>query len=407
MAVSVTIGTDGEKVVPFRSRLAPLLFMTAIFLFNFLARFIWGPLLVPIEKDLGLSHTGAGSLFFLITIGYMVGLLVSGYVSKRFSHPVTIGSSCISCGIVIAGASMTDSLFFLSISLVLVGFTTGIYLPSAIPSLTYGLAPGDYGKAYSFHEISPSLCFIIGPILAEIILRHYPWETVLLPVAGGIFLLGVTYLSRPITGKIYGEAPSLKSVGRVLSERRYWFLLFIFMLGAGANVGVYAMLPLYLQAGRGMDQTTANTLLSVSRIAALFSPFLVGWATDRFGPRRLLAVIMLLNGVATATLGVGHELLFRGALFVQPMLSTAFFPPIWTILSEIVDPRSRNLGVSLVVPPAFIMGGGVLPTVIGVFGDNGMFPVGFILWGAMTFLSVVLVGKTKPPPGELAKGNFA
>ena len=30
-------------------------------LFNFLARFIWGPLLVPIEVDLGISHTGAGS----------------------------------------------------------------------------------------------------------------------------------------------------------------------------------------------------------------------------------------------------------------------------------------------------------------------------------------------------------
>ncbi|UCF31570.1 MAG: MFS transporter [bacterium] len=397
MSISVTLGADGEKVVPFRSRLAPLLFMTVIFLFNFLARFIWGPLLVPIERDLGISHTGAGSLFFLITIGYMVGLLISGYVSQRFSHPGAIGLSCVSCGIVLAGASMADSLLFLAISMVLVGLATGIYLPSAIPSLTYGLAPGDYGKAYSFHEVSPSLCFIIGPILAEVMLRHYPWERVLLPVAGGIFLLGIIYLLRPVTGRTYGEAPSSKSVRRVLSERRYWFLLFIFMLGAGANVGVYAMLPLYLQAGRGLDQTTANTLLSMSRIAAIFSPFIVGWATDRFGPRRLLAAIMVLNGAATAMLGVGPERLFRGALFIQPMLSTAFFPPIWTILSEIVHPRSRNLGVSLIVPPAFIMGGGVLPTVIGAFGDAGMFPVGFILWGVMTFLSVVAVVYTHSP----------
>ena len=395
MGGPVTVGTDGEKVVPFRRRLAPLLFMTAIFLFNFMARFIWGPLLLPIEGDLGISHTGAGSLFFLITIGYMVGLLVSGYISRSFSHPNTIGLACVSCGLVLAVASLSNSLFFLAGCLVLVGVTTGIYLPSAIPTLTYGLAPGDYGKAYSFHEISPSLCFIIGPILAEVMLRRYAWEMVLLPVAGGIFLLGVLYLARPVTGKIYGEAPSLASVRRVLSERRYWFLLLIFMLGAGANVGVYAMLPLYLQAGRGMDQTAANTLLSVSRTAAILSPFLVGWATDRFGPRRLLAVIMVCNGAATAMLGAGSEPLFRSALFVQPMLSTAFFPPIWTILSDIVDPRSRNLGVSLVVPPAFIMGGGVLPTVIGAFGDAGMFPVGFFLWGTMTFLGVVLVGHTR------------
>jgi NNP family nitrate/nitrite transporter-like MFS transporter len=276
----------------------------------------------------------------------------------------------------------------------MVGLTAGIYLPSAIPTLTYQLAPGDYGKAYSFHEISPSLCFIIGPILAEVMLRYYPWEVVLLPVAVGIFLLGVIYLVKPVTGKIYGEAPSLKSVGRILSERRYWFLLFIFMLGAGANVGVYAMLPLYLQAGRGLDQTTANTLLAVSRMAALFSPFLVGWATDRFGAGRVLAMIVFFNGVATALLGTSSELLFRGALFVQPMLSTAFFPPIWTILSDIVDPRARNLGVSLIVPPAMLLGGGLLPTMIGAFGDAGMFPAGFVLWGTITLASFWLVRYT-------------
>lgn len=388
-------------MVPFSNRLAPLLFMTAIFLFNFLARFIWGPLLVPIEQDLGISHARAGSLFFLISVGYMMGLFISGWVSKKISHPDTIAYSCISCGIVLVLATFTNSLPALAAAMVMVGLTTGIYLPSAIPTLTYGLAPGDYGKAYSFHEISPSLCFIVGPILAEVMLRYYPWEIVLLPVAGGILLLGIFYLARPVTGKIYGDAPSLKNMGRILSEKRYWFLLFIFMLGAGANVGVYAMLPLYLQAGRGMDQTVANTLLSMSRMAAVFSPFLVGWMTDRFGPGRVLAVIIFFNGVATAMLGASSELLFRSALFVQPMLSTAFFPPIWTILSGIVDPGSRNLGVSLIVPPAFIIGGGVLPTMIGAFGDAGMFPAGFVIWGVMTFLSVVLVGYTNTQPDRL------
>ena len=142
MVEPVILGTDGERVVPFRGRLAPLLFMTAIFLFNFLARFVWGPLLVPIERDLGLSHTGAGSLFFLITAGYMLGLIFSGYVSQRFSHPRTIAFSCISCGIVLAGATLSNSLPVLAVLLVIVGLTAGIYPPSAIPTLTYRLAPG-------------------------------------------------------------------------------------------------------------------------------------------------------------------------------------------------------------------------------------------------------------------------
>jgi NNP family nitrate/nitrite transporter-like MFS transporter len=129
--------------------------------------------------------------------------------------------------------------------------------------------------------------------------------------------------------------------------------------------------------------------------------------TDRFGAGRVLAVIVFFNGVATAMLGASSEILFRGALFVQPMLSTAFFPPIWTILSDIVDPRSRNLGVSLIVPPAFIIGGGILPMVIGAFGDAGMFPVGFVLWGVMTFLSFGLVSYTNSHPDRSARQSHA
>jgi hypothetical protein len=129
--------------------------------------------------------------------------------------------------------------------------------------------------------------------------------------------------------------------------------------------------------------------------------------TDRFGAGRVLAVIVFFNGVATAMLGASSEILFRGALFVQPMLSTAFFPPIWTILSDIVDPRSRNLGVSLIVPPAFIVGGGIRPMVIGAFGDAGMFPVGFVLWGVMTFLSFGLVSYTNSHPDRSARQSHA
>ena len=269
MSETVMFGTDGEKVVSFRNRLTPLLFMTTIFLFNFLARYIWSPLLVPIEKDLGISHTGAGSLFFLITLGYVGGLLLSGYISQKISRPETNGYSCISCGLVLAGASMSDSLLYLAISLVLIGFTTGIYLPSAIPTLTYGLAPGDYGKAYSFHEISPSLCFILGPILAEIMLRHYPWKMVLLPVAVGIFLLGIIYLAKPVTGKIYGEAPSLKSVGRILSERRYWFLLFIFIPLAFMSVFSYRTITVNIE--KRLDETVN---LRLQQLEAFFTEFL-------------------------------------------------------------------------------------------------------------------------------------
>ena len=154
-----------NNVVPFRDRLTPILILAGTFLFNFLARFIWGPLLPSVEQDLGIRHTEAGSLFLMITIGYFIGLFVSGYLSARFNHHKTVVISCFSCGLALLAAMIAPSLTYLIVALIGIGLTAGLYLPSGIASMTYRLDPKDFGKAFSFHEISPSFAFIVGPLL--------------------------------------------------------------------------------------------------------------------------------------------------------------------------------------------------------------------------------------------------
>jgi len=258
------------NVVPFRDRLTPILILSAIFFFNFLARFIWGPLLPNIEEDLGVRHTGAGSLLLMITIGYFIGLFVSGYLSARFNHHKTVVISCFSCGLALLAAIIVSSLTYLVIVLIVIGVTAGLYLPSGIASMTYRLDPKDFGKAFSFHEIAPSLGFIVGPLLAEALLGWGSWRVVLWPAALGLFALGLFNSFRPSTGDYRGEPPTLKNLQYVASNPAFWMMLILFILGVGANPGVYSMLPLYLQAERGMDQTFTNFTLSASRIAAIF-----------------------------------------------------------------------------------------------------------------------------------------
>ena len=75
--------TQDERVPSFGSQLGPLLFLTAIFFLNFISRIILAPLMPAIEKDLGISHGEAGSLFLLISAGYFTALLGSGFFSSR------------------------------------------------------------------------------------------------------------------------------------------------------------------------------------------------------------------------------------------------------------------------------------------------------------------------------------
>lgn len=380
-----------NNVVPFRDRLTPILIIVGVFLFNFLARFIWGPLLPNIEEDLGIRHTEAGSLFLMITIGYFIGLFVSGYLSARFNHHKTIVISCFSCGLALLAAMIAPSLTYLVVVLIVIGLTAGLYLPSGIASMTYRLDPKDFGKAFSFHEIAPSLGFIVGPLLTEALLGWGSWRVVLWPAALGLFAFGLFNSFSSSTGDYRGEPPTLKNLQYVASNPAFWMMLILFILGVGANPGVYSMLPLYLQAERGMDQTFTNFTLSASRIAAMFSPFVAGWATHRFGARSVLAVDIFLTGIATVLLGLALNNWLWLPLFLQPMLSTAFFPPAYAILTGIVPSSYRNLIVALIMPAGMLLGVGALPTMIGAFGDAGMFHAGFTLTGLLVTASTALL----------------
>ena len=84
---------------PFWPQLGPVVFLAVIFLINFIARIILSPLLPTIEKELAISHGQAGSFFFLISGGYVIGLLGSGFLASRSSHKITIVISTAGVGL--------------------------------------------------------------------------------------------------------------------------------------------------------------------------------------------------------------------------------------------------------------------------------------------------------------------
>jgi MFS transporter, NNP family, nitrate/nitrite transporter len=63
--------------------MSPLLFLTLIFLVNFTGRVIFAPLMPTLEREVSITHGQAGALFFLITLGYFISILSSGFISSR------------------------------------------------------------------------------------------------------------------------------------------------------------------------------------------------------------------------------------------------------------------------------------------------------------------------------------
>lgn len=390
----VNFQTNTQDFKPFllKAQLPHILILTCIFFLNILARYLWGPLIVNIEKDLGISHAEAGSVFVNITSGYFIGVIASWVFSYKLNHRNTIVLSCYTCGLSLMILMMSGtSILFFKIMLIVVGATAGLYLPSAIASLSYNLEPKDFGRAFAIHEISPSLALIIGPLLAEFMLGWGSWRIVLGPIVGGFFVVGLLYRVKNVTGNYKSDPLTISNVIRVLSQPAFWIMLILFTLGIGVNVGIYSMTPLFLQIERGMGQTYTNLIMSVARVAAMLSPLVVGWLACRYGPRPVIAFTHLLTGMTTILLGLCPKKWLWLPLFFQPIFATALFPPAYAILADTVPSGLRSSIIALLMPVAMLLGGGIFPIILGTFGDAHRFYAGFIYMGILVAASALFM----------------
>ena len=382
----------------FRADIGPLALLTSMFFLNFISRVVYAPLMPEIEKDLGITHAEAGSFFLMISMGYFVALLGSGWVAARFTHKRTITISSLAVSLSLIGTGFSNSLFTIGIGLLSLGMAAGLYLPSAIATLTDLFNSKHWGKAIAVHELAPTMAFVAAPLFSELVLTAFSWRVV-------IVLIGIVTLSATLAfqgfgrgGTFTGTAPGIRSFKVFLISPAFWIMVVLFGLGISSTLGIYTMLPLYLVSDHGIERNFANTVVALSRVATPVMALIGGWTTDRFGARKTLVGVFLIAGTATVFLGVISGGWIIPAVFAQPLVAVCFFPAGFAALSQIGPPGSRNIAVSLTIPLAFLVGGGAVPSFIGFLGDYGNFALGITLVGgfitAGAFLAYLLRLKT-------------
>jgi NNP family nitrate/nitrite transporter-like MFS transporter len=368
-----------------------LTLLTSIFLINFISRVILSPLMPVIEKDLGLGHAAAGGFFMMIALGYSAGLIGGGFVSARLTHRQTVALAAVAGGIAFFVIAAAQALWMIHLGLFIVGISTGFYLPSGLTTITSAIPSVHWGKALAVHELAPSLAFIVSPLIVEALLPFLSWQAIVALIGGIASLLGAAFYRFGMGGNFKGDPPTLGNVRLLGARGTFWIMVLFFALGIAASVGIYSMMPLYLVAERGIDRSVANTLIGLSRIPVLAMALISGWLTDRLGPKPVIATALLFNGVAAILLGVLPGRWVLAMVVLQPIMSVFFFTAGFTILARIVAPRTRSLAVSMTMFVAYMAGGGIVPAVLGVFGDAGAFGLAFVLVGCVTLASTALL----------------
>lgn len=342
-----------------------------------------------IEQDLNITHGPAGSLFLLISLGYFPSQMGSGFISSRIAHRKTILISSVAIGTALMVISQCRSLGTICVGMVFLGMAAGLYLPSGVATLTSLVGSRHWGKALAIHELGPNLSFLTAPLISEALLTWFSWRGVLLLLGALTMLMGVAFARFGKGGEFLGEAPRLGSFSVLLTGRSFWIMLFLFGLGISGTIGIYTMLPLFLVFEKGLERNRVNMLIAVSRISCPGMVFLSGWSTDRLGAKMTLLAVFFLTGLTTVFLGLMEGLWLVIVIVLQPLLAACFFPAGFAALSLIVPPAIRNVAVSFTVPFSFVIGGGLIPLLIGIAGDAGSFALGIVIVGALIFMGTV------------------
>jgi len=375
----------------------PVYFLVAIFLLNFISRVIFSPLLPTIEKELAIGHGQAGFFFFLISAGYLSGLLGSGFLSSRSTHRLTILVAGTGVGVALLVLSASSSLWAMRGGLYALGLAAGLYMPSAIATITALVDQRHWGKAIAVHELAPNLAFFTGPFAAELFLSRATWRAALATLGVLSVVITGAYFRYGRGGRFAGESPASSAFGALVRSPAFWIMLILFGLGVSATVGVYAMLPLYLVSERHVEASWANTLTAFSRSYGPILGVLGGWVSDRLGPKRTMVVSLFVTGVLTLQLGLAPDNWIGAAVIVQPALAVWFFPAGFAALAVITPPQARNLAVGFTIPFGYLIGGGATPTFIGVMGDAHLFALGFMVTGILIIGAGVLAMSLRLP----------
>ncbi len=373
--------------MPFRAVVGTVIVVTLLFFFTFVSRFIFSPLMPTITEDIPMTSGQVGGLFLVGALGVLIGSSLAGLVSARLNHRGAMLLSVFGMAAVLVGAHFAGSVWALRVVFIALGFLAGLQLPSSVATITAVVKPDEWGRALSVQQMAPPLSLVVGPLLVAGLLTTFTWNTTLLWVAGIGAVLGLVFLvAFGGIGAFAGSPPHPAMVKPVLSTRSFWVMIFLFALAMGAQVGIYTMLPLYLTQEHDMAMSQANTILGLANIAPLGMVFVSGWIATRIGLKPTMALFLSLTGLMVILVGVLSGPAMIVSIFLMAALAVGFFAPGFASLSRIVQPNLRSLAAGFAPPIAFLLGGGMLPLVLGYFGQAYSFSLGIAIAGVTIFI---------------------
>lgn len=361
-----------------------VLFLTFAFCINFMNRAVLGPFLVHMRADLGLDPAQATSLLSLLSIGMGCGMLCSGALAALLAPRRLISLSLVMAGVALFLISRATGLGEARMYFLLLGVTSGFYMPSAMATLATLVRPESWSRAIAVHELAPCLSFIIAPVLAEAAAELLGWRHGILLTGGASVTVGLVFL-RMRGGAKRLPRPSIAKAVASFHKPVFWVFIWLFGLSVGGEFAPYSVLPLSLTLEQGLDSAEAARLLSLSRFPAPFLVIFGGYAASWWGAKRCLLAFLVVHGTALICLSLPYSMtgtaVLGCAMATQGMVAAFVFPAVFTLFAGSFPQEQQPMVLSLAIPLGAFLGGGLTPYLLGLSGKYLTFSSGYLIFG--------------------------
>jgi len=326
---------------------------------------LFTPLLPALIPRLNLTLAAAGTLVMVFQIAASVSQLGFGHLADRWRPRLLIlaGPLLSVAALSLIGTATTPAM--LAVFLVIGGLGGAAFHPTAA-AVVHRMGGASRGLAMAVHITGGSIGYAIAPFCFAPFVDRFGlgWTPVLaLP---GIAALGLVLRGMPrIEALGHTDGGSLRALR---PYARPLFLLYVIVVLRTLTSLSFATFVPVLLTGRGWSMTMAGAAVSVYLVAASIGGFAGGPLADRFGPKRVIAVSLLMSvpfmAAATQLQGWGVVVMMAiGGFFLQSTL------PVNITFAHQIAPVSAATVSSLMMGFAWGTGGLSVP-LVGALADR-------------------------------------
>ncbi len=367
-----------------------------------------------IAPDLHLSEAQIGSLAGVIALCWAVSALAFGAISDRVGRKAVLVPMVLLFSLLSAVSGLARNFEELLIARALLGFAEGPCWSVTMALVEESSSARNRGRNIG---VVVSAAAIIGlavaPVLTTQIAAHWGWRWAFF-IAGAPGLLMAVLIARCVRegspALMAGSAEhrvAASDLRSLLSNRTVragaigsaGFMTWLFLVNAFA--------PLYITEVAHQSGTTSGFLMGAAGLGSFFIGLVAPAASDRFGRRRVLAVVAALCALLPLALLIRplyeHLWVLAGILFLTQAGQAVSAICIVLVPAESVPPRLVGSAIGFTTLCGELLGGFIAPIVAGsLAGQHGLaVPLWIAVAGAVVVFLVALFLRPAGTAGRL------